>query len=105
MAFIGQMEIEEVFMIKTDEIGFVGIMAKEKEGNYEVHGRVFWTNGVMYYFHHQAEKKSILREKTCDVCNAIADFYETEVTYQKFHRPIKGDEIIPLLSAGMQIYN
>ena len=45
--------IEQVFVIKTEEIDFFGAMVRGKQGKSAVNGRVWFEDGTRWYFHSQ----------------------------------------------------
>ena len=75
-------EIEEVFVIQTEAIGFFGALGKEKGGEFVVYGRVRFHDKEQWAFHSPAGERAALRNKLMTLGEAIAKFYGTDVLYQ-----------------------
>jgi hypothetical protein len=77
-------EIEEVFVIQTDAIDFLGALVKEKAGKSVVDGRILFQDGTRWSFHSPAGERAVLSNKLLTLCEVIAGFYGTDVFRQKF---------------------
>ena len=100
MVLSNQKGIEEIFVIKTEEIDFFGALVKEKGGNSAVNGRVWFQDGTRRYFHYPPGEPDRLRIKMVALCETIAEFYCTDVVHLKFNRVIGYEEFIRLLREG-----
>jgi len=90
-------EIEEVFVIQTEAIDFLGALVKEKAGKFVVYGRVRFHDKEQWSFHSQAGERAVLRNKLLTLCKAIAGFYGTDVFCQMIDRAVGYEIFIGLL--------
>jgi len=97
MALSSHRGIEEVFVIKTEEIDFFGALVKEKERRSAVNGRVWFKDGTRWYFHSPAGNRDSLRRNLASLCEAIAASYGAVVYSLKFHRIVGYEEFIRLV--------
>lgn len=97
MASSDQEEIEEVFVIQTDAIDFLGALVKEKAGKYVVYGRVRFQDKEEWSFHSPAGELAVLRIKLLTLCEAIAGFYGTNVFRRWFDRAVEYEEFNGLI--------
>ena len=97
MAHSNPKEIEEVFVIQTEAIGFFGVLVKEKAGKLVVYGKVRFQDGTRWAFHSPAGERAALSNKLATLCKTIAGFYGTDVFRQKFDRAVGYEKFIGLL--------
>jgi len=102
MELSNEQEIEEVFVIKTDEIEFFGAMVREKQGKSAVNGRVWFRDGTWWYFQSSAGQRAALRKRLVSVCETAAAFYRTDIFRLKFRRVIGYKEFIRVLREAKQ---
>lgn len=102
MGLSNQQGIEEVFVIKTEEIDFFGALVKEKEGRSAVNGRVWFRDGTRWHFQSPAGNRVGLRMKLVSLCETIATFYSADVFRLKFHRVVAYEEFIHILQKTKQ---
>ena len=92
-----QQGIEEVFVIKSEDIEFFGAMIRKKGGESAVNGRVWFKDGTRWYFHSPAGNRDSLRRNLASLCEAIAASYGAVVYSLKFHRIVGYEEFIRLV--------
>ncbi|MBW2056136.1 MAG: hypothetical protein JRH07_02065 [Deltaproteobacteria bacterium] len=78
--------IEEVFVIKTEEIDFFGALVREKGGKSAVSGRVWFRGGTRWYFASRGGERGDLRERLAGLSENVASLYGTHVFCLKFSR-------------------
>ncbi|NIQ37564.1 MAG: hypothetical protein GTN81_03100 [Proteobacteria bacterium] len=87
-------EIEEVFVIKTRAIDFLGVMVKEKQGKSMITGRVCFQDGTAWHFQSQSGDPPTLRGNLISLCETISAVYGTETFRLRFQEPIAYEELI-----------
>ena len=87
--------VEEIFIIKTEQIDFFGAVIKNQDGNSEVYGKVSFGE-EMCFFRHPTEEKAVLRKKLESMCKTIAAHYNTDVIHQKYDNAIDVNEVMVL---------
>jgi hypothetical protein len=88
--------IEEVFVIKTRAIDFLGVMVKEKRGKSMIKGRVCFRDGTRWHFQSQGGDRPTLRWNLISLCETISAVYGTETFHLRFQEPIGHEELIRL---------
>lgn len=96
MALAGEQGIEEVFVIKTEAVDFLGAIIIEKDGKPGVRGRVWFGDGTRWCFASLAKDGAGLRDRLVSVCHQLALFYRTEVFSLRFDRATAGGEVFRL---------
>ena len=89
--------IEEIFVIKTQEIDFFGAMVREKGGKSAVNGRVCFPDGTHWYFQSSNGNRSGLKKQLTSICETVAAFYHTDVFQLKFQKVVGYEEFIRVL--------
>ncbi len=97
MEVSNQQGIEEVFVIKTGEIDFFGALIKENGGRSAVNGKVRFRDGSSLYFRGPNGERNGLRKNLLSLCQAIAQFYDTNVFWLRFQKVMGYDDFIRLL--------
>ncbi len=84
--------VQEVFLVKTDRIDFLGKIVRRRDGATEVKGEVLFRDGSHLAFGSPTGKEDRLRDMMIILCDRLADFYRTKVFSVKFHDEIEGNE-------------
>jgi hypothetical protein len=92
-----QKEIEEVFVIKTKDINFVGTLFREGRGYAKVYGHVWFRDGTGWGFHRSGNSPADLQTKLRSLSESIAAFYGTDLLRLKLDRAIEYETFARLL--------
>lgn len=94
--------IEEIFVVKTEEIDFFGAMVRETEGTSGVNGRVWFRDGTRWYFKSLAGDRADLRKRLISLCKNMAALYGADIFHLKFNRVMDYREFIQRLQEAKQ---
>jgi hypothetical protein len=100
MVHAHQEGIEEVFLFKTKEVDFFGVLVKEKGGRSTANGRIKFPDGTRWYFNHPPGDRDDLVEKMEALTVTIAGYYGANVSRFKFARVMGYDEFTRVLRMG-----
>jgi hypothetical protein len=94
--------VQEVFVIKTDRIEFLGKMVRKGCGGWEVNGEVLFRDGTHWSFASPEGEQERLRDMMIRLCDRMAAFYGTKMLRVKFHDGIEAKEFSERLRASKQ---
>lgn len=97
MTISNQHGIEEVFVIKTEDIDFLGAMIREQGGGSAVKGIVSFLDGTQWYFRSSADNRGCVRKRFVSLCENIATSYRADLIRLTFSRIIESEEFVRLL--------
>ena len=97
-----QRGIKEIFVIKTDQIDFFGVMVGHGHGQSAVHGRVRFRDGTRWSFQSPPGDHVGVRHRLVSLCHEIAVCYRADVFHLAFPRLIGYEEFIRVLREAQQ---
>ena len=92
-----QRGIKEIFLIKTDQIDFFGVMVGHKRGRSAVQGRVRFPDGTRWSFQSPPGDHAEVKDRLVSLCHDVAACYRTHVLHLAFPRLVGYKEFTRVL--------
>ncbi len=84
--------IEEVFIIKNDEIDFLGTIINARENKSQIYGRIWLPNSKPIVFYSTKGRQEVLREVLKGQCHTLASQYQAKTYYFPLKTPMAWKE-------------
>jgi hypothetical protein len=82
----GQPGIKEIFVIKTDQIEFFGVMVGHRRGRSAVQGGVRFPDGTRWSFQSPPGDHAEVKHRLVSLCHDMAACYHTDIFHLAFPR-------------------
>jgi len=89
--------IREVFVIKTNQIDFLGVMVGHDRDRSAVQGRVTFPDGARWSFQSPPGDHAGVRNQMISLCREVAAWYRADIVHLAFPRLIGYEEFIGVL--------
>jgi len=89
--------IREIFLIKTSQIDFFGVMIGHNCGRSAVQGRVRFPDGTRWSFQFPPGDHAQVKDRLVSLCHDVAACYRTHVLHLAFPRLVGYEEFTRVL--------
>lgn len=89
--------IKEIFLIKTSQIDFFGVMVGHNRGRSAVQGRVRFPDGTGWSFQFPPGDHAKVKHRFVSLCHDVATWYQTNIFHLAFPRLVGHKEFTRVL--------
>ena len=99
------LSVDEIFIIKTEDVELVGSLMTDTSMEFSSKGTVRFKDGTFWGFQSPPGERHDIRKKVVDLFEKIAAFYDAKIFSHRFERDLSGKGLSGLTHMGRRFWD